>query len=199
MKFFLVILLFALSVSFAQGPSYILGMRNSKYAYAGIQPFQSWGIAYENSVFAQDVELQYGRIALFYVFETTFGFSGSYAFFYGTRYNFDYYDFGAELDLKYNIHPKYLQIKGVLQPRYDSDAKEMLGYSILTQTMPLGEVGLFAGFKNLPEYRDVERRLFAGVAFETPHLKVLPEISTPVATNLATTRVSISFVYMNLI
>lgn len=199
MKYFLAILLFAISVSFAQGPSYILGMRNSKYAYAGIKPFQSWGIAYENSVFTQDLELQYGRIALFYVFDAPFGISGSYAFFYGIRYNFDYYDFGAELELKYDVHPRYLQIKGILQPRYDSDAKGMFGYSILAQTMPLGEVGLFAGFKNLPEYRDVEQRLFAGVAFETPHLKVLPEISTPVVTNLATIRVSISFVYMNLI
>lgn len=199
MKIFLVILLFALSVSFAQGPSYILGMRNSKYAYAGIKPFQSWGLAYENSVFAQDLELQYGRIALFYVFEIPLGISGSYAFFYGMRYNFDYYDFGAELDLKYNIHPRYLQIKGTLQPRYDSDAKEMMGYSILIQTILLEEVGLFAGFKNLPEYRDVERRLFAGVAFETAHLKIFPEISMPVATNFATTRASISFLYTNFI
>lgn len=196
MKNLLMIVLLALSASLAQTP-YILGMDNTKYAYVGIQPFGNFGLVYENSVFVQDVELQYGRIALFYAFEQFPYIKGSYAFFYGMRYNFDYYDFGAELDVAYYVHSKYLQIKGALQPRYDSDAKGMLGYSISAQTMPLGEVGLFFGYKNLPEYRDVERRVFAGLAFETPRLKVMPEISAPVSSGLATTRVSVSFVYMN--
>ena len=195
----LAIFLLAISVSFAHSSSYILGMRNSKYAYAGIQPFENWGLVYENSVFMQEFKLQYGRFAFFYVFKAPFDFSGSYAFFYGMRYNNDYYDFGAELDLTYCVHPRYLQIKGVLQPRYDSDAKGMMGYSILVQTMPLGEVGLFAGFKNLPESREVEQRLFAGVAIESSHVKIMPEISAPVASSFSTTRASISFVYTNAI
>lgn len=196
MKKILIIILLALNFLFAQ-TSYVLGMRNSKYAYAGIQPFRNFGMAYENSVFVQDVELQYGRIALFYVFEHFPYIAGSYAFFYGMRYNYDYYDFGAELDVAYYVHPKYLQIKGVLQPRYDSDAKKMLGFSILVKTMPFGEIGFFGGCKNLPEFRDVERRLFAGLAFETPRLKVTPEISAPISSSLAATRVSVSFIYLN--
>lgn len=76
------------------------------------------------------------------------------------RYNFDYYDFGAVLDLKCRLFSKYLQIESVLQPFYDSDAKSMIGYSISARTMPIEEIGFFGGFKNLPEIRDIERRYF---------------------------------------
>ncbi len=199
MKFFLVILLFLLGLSFAQESTYMLGIKNSKYAYMGFQPFKHWGGVYVNSLFSQDVELQYGRLAVFYVFETSFNLRGYYVFFSGMRYNMDYYDLGSELDVEYDVASKYLQLNGVLQPRYDSDIKEMIGYSLALKTLPFEEIGLLVGIRNLPEYRDTERRVFIGGTFETTHLKIVPEISFPLSKETELMRVTISFNYKNFI
>ena len=199
MKYFFMVFLILCGISCAREPPYFLGMQNSKYAYVGVRPFKHWGVLYKNSVFAQDVELQYGRLAVFSVFSSNINLSGEYFFFGGMRFNGDYYDVGSELDLRYTLYSRYLILRGVLQPRYDSEIGRMLGYSISAQTMPLEEIGLLAGFKNLPEYRDVERRVFVGLAFESGHLKVEPELSVPLEMDMERTRVSISFIYVNLI
>ena len=198
MKAVFVFFLFLLGLSFAQTSTYMLGIKNSKYAYIGLQPFERWGIAYENSLFSQDIKLQYGRLDLFYIFEMPFDLRGCYVFFLGTRYNMDYYDIGGELDVRYDMVLRYLQIKGILQPRYDSDIKGKIGYSLALQTRPFEEIGFLVGIKNLPEYRNVERRVFAGLSFEGPHLKIVPEISFPLAKETELMRVTISFVYLNL-
>ena len=197
MRCFLVLLFLLCSTAFAQGTTYFLGIRQSKYGYVGVQPFRHWGVRYDNSLFSQSVEYQYGRLALFYSFDTPFNMRGTYSFFYGMRYNQDYYDWGGELNCTLALHPKYFRINGILQPKYDSDIKEMVGYSVSLQTLPLQEVGLLMGFRNLPDFRDVERRAFVGMIFETERLKVVPEVSTPIATKMESTRVAISFVYRN--
>jgi len=191
------ILLLLCGMSYARESTYFLGMQNSKYAYVGMRPYENWGLLYKNSIFAQDVELQYGRIAVFYSFFLSNDLSGKCFFFGGMRFNGDYYDVGSELELKYTLHPRYLISRGVLQPRYDSEIGRMLGYSISVQTKPFEEIALFAGFKNLPEYRDVERRVFVGLVFESGHLKVEPEISLPLEMDMERTRVTISFIYVN--
>lgn len=197
MKKFLFFLLLLAQISFSQELTYYLGMRSSKYAYIGVQPFKHWGVVYENSLFAQDMNLQYGRISLIYSFDIPFGLKGYYSFFYGMRYNNDYYDLGTVLNCEAALYSRFLWVNGVLQPRYDSDIKGMLGYSLSLKMMFFRDIGLTAGIKNLPEYRNVERRFFAGFVFETDHLKVMPEISTPLSIEMETTRVSVSFVYEN--
>ncbi len=198
MKYFLVALFIVCGMSCARDSAYFLGMQNSKYAYVGMRPYDHWGVLYKNSVFVQDLEFQYGRLAVFYSFSAPFNLSGECFFFGGMRFNRDYYDVGSELDVRYALHPRYLVLRGILQPRYDSEIGRMIGYFISGRTKPLEEVGLQAGVKNLPEYRDVERRVFAGLVFESGHLKVEPEISIPFEMKLENTRVAISFIYINL-
>lgn len=194
----LVVTVFVLtSVLFAASPSYLLGLRNSKYAMVGTE-FNNYGFAVENSLFVQSVKSQYVRAAVFYKFDFPFHFSGYYALFSGMRYNRDFYDVGGVAYLKWKPFGEYLQISGMVQPFYDSDLGRQFGYSLGVQTIPLNEVGVFVDVENLPDYRLVENRIAAGLVFKFQHMTVKPEISVPLDFNLDYARVSVSFVYENL-
>lgn len=184
------------SLVYAEQSSYILGLRSSKYGYIAYQNKNNWGIAFENSIFIQDVELQYARTAVFYTFSALSLLHGSYAAYYGSRYNQDYYDIGTSITCAWDIFGKYLQVDGIWQPFYDSDIGLTYGYSAWLQTIPLNEVGVFGGIKNLPDSRDPERRFFAGLVFDLPHMLLKPEVSTPLRKKgRSMTRVMVNFTY----
>jgi len=195
-KFALIFLLFPLVV-LASDVYYGLGLRNSKYASISIEQKNGWGIAVENSLFAQDLNFQYVRFAPFYNFTAPLGFNGRYVLYGGFRYDQNFYDIGAMLSVNWEALKKYLQVQGVFQPYYDSDLGQKNGYSVGIQSILLQEVGLIAGIKNLPEYRDTEQRFFGGLVFCLPHMTVIPEISTPARGHIQTTRFSVSFLYKN--
>lgn len=195
-RLLLICCLLFISSSFAS--YYMLGMRNSKYAYVAYENTRHWGFALENSFFVEEVELQYARVAAFYTFDLNLGLEGAYTLYYGRRYNGDFYDVGAILALKYNIVDRLFQIGATFQPFYDSDLKSKNAYNAWVQTIPLEEVGLFLGIKNQAEYRDLERRAYAGVVFDLPHITLKPEVSTPLEKGCkSTTRITVNFVYRN--
>lgn len=191
------ILLFTiLSISHASDSTAIFaGMRNNRYAFAGMQAKSGFGIAFENSVLVQKVDIQYARLAVFYAKELPFNLSVNYAFYGGMRYDKEFYDFGSRISALWKVHERYLQLNAMLQPFYDSDLGDLYGYLAGFRTFILPEVALFANFKNIPEYRDVERRIEGGLLFETNHLSVAPQISTPLSGDHPLTRVSVSFLY----
>jgi len=196
MKIRLVLICCLLFISSSFASYYMLGMRNSKYAFAAYENTKHWGVALENSFFVEEVELQYARAAAFYTFYLNLGFKGAYALYYGRRYNGDFYDVGAMLVLKYNIVNRLLQIGAMIQPFYDSDLKSKSAYNAWVQAIPLEEVGLFLGIKNQADYRDLERRAYAGVVFDLPHIVLKPEVSTPLEKGCkSTTRITVNFVY----
>lgn len=198
MKIRLLLICSLLFISSSFASYYMLGMRNSKYAYAAYENTRHWGVALENSIFVEEVELQYARAAAFYTFYLNFGLEGAYTLYYGRRYNGVFYDVGAMLTLNYNIVGRLLQIGGTFQPFYDSDLKSRNAYNAWVQAIPLDEVGLFLGIKNQAEYRDLERRAYVGVVFDLPHIVLKPEVSTPLEKGCkSTTRITVNFIYRN--
>lgn len=199
MKKLLVIFLLLTTCVFAREANYFLGFQNSKYAFVGIETPYRFGIAIKNSVFVEQIEFQYVRAAIFYNFFAPFGLSGQYRLYSGIRYNKDYYDIGGIVDLQWKLVVNLLQVSGSFLSNYDSDLGVKEAYCVELQITPFREIGLFAGMKNLPEYRNTEQRVYGGIVFDVPHMLVKPEISVPTNSELAATRVSVSFVYRNII
>lgn len=196
-RFVILIFLFFISGNAESISSYFMGMTNSSYIFIGTEFFNRIGIAAEHSVFTQGAEKQYVRIAPFYRFHLPYEFYGSYALFSGMRYDKGYYDFGARLDLSWNIWNRLMQVSGTYQPFYDSFIGLKNGYRLALQSIFSQHVGLFVGLKNIPDFRAVERRFCGGLIFDTPNISVKPEISVPTDGGTHLTRVSVSFVYKN--
>ena len=172
-----------------------LGMRNNRYAFLGVDWNKRFGMAVENSVLVQKVGLQYVRVAPFYHRELPYGLDVSYAIYAGSRYDREFYDFGSRLGATFKVHPRFLLLDGVFQPFYDSDMGRNVGYLFEIKSFLLPEVALFANYKNLPEYRALERRVSVGLLFSVSNLAVKPELSTPTDWEMHWTRVSVSFLY----
>jgi hypothetical protein len=113
------------------------------------------------------------------------------------RYDQDYYDVGARLDVLWQSY-RYLQVGGTLMPFYDSSLKGLVGYQAYVQSFLLKEIGVFVGAKNLPDFRNVERRYMAGLEIESGNLIVRPELSFPMNGGTHLSRVSLFFVYRSL-
>lgn len=192
---FLVLLLVAFSFAALDSTALVAGMRSNRYAFVGFQTKENFGVAFENSVQTQSPKKQYARLAAFYVFDLPFNIHSNYAVYGGMRYDKEFYDVGTRVELLWKAHERYLQLNGVWQPFYDSDYGRNFGYLVGVRSFVLPEVGVVANFKNIPEYRDVERRVSFGLVFETDHLSVMPEISIPVDGQNPLTRVFVSFVY----
>ena len=184
-----------LAFSSAQGSSYFLGLRNSKYALIGVESKYHVGMAVENSLFIDDMHLQYAQLALFYNFSLPFSFKGHYAVYGGSRYNQDFYDYGARIQLEWEPIRRLFQIGGAFQPFYDSDLERKYGYKVWAQSVFFDDVGIYGGIKNIPDFRDTENRFFGGVVFDLPKLKLYPEVSKPINGSFYTTRITVSFIY----
>ncbi len=188
------VLLCCVNLSANESFSYLMGMRNNRYVFAGVEYAARFGIAVENSVFTQGTEKQYIRVAPYYRWNLGEGLVGSYALYTGMRYDRDYYDIGARLDVLWQ-HYRYLQVGGTLMPFYDSSLKGLVGYQAYVQSFLLKEIGVFAGAKNLPDFRNEERRFMGGLVFESGNLCVRPEVSVPMNGGTHLSRVSLFFVY----
>lgn len=193
-KFLLIIITSALFIYANGTTSALFGMRNSNYGFMGIQK-NCWGLVYENSLMVQKPKLQYGRVAAFYNTELPFDLSINYALYGGMRYDQEFYDYGSRISVTWEILHQYLSLTGTWQPFYDSDYGFHYGYLAGLKTFVLPEIGLFANFKNLPEYRNIERRAEGGLIFKSGNLMVAPQISTPIDGQTRLTRVSVSFLY----
>ena len=193
-------LMFALATSlFAAESQYFMGFENSKYGFVGFEHDDKWGLAVENSVFVEYIEFQYIRLNLFYRFNLPLEVSGFYTLYMGMRYNRDYFDAGSILYLQRDFWGNRISIRGAFQPSYDSDIKRQYGYLGEGRIRILSDVGLIVGVKNIAEYRENEQRLYGGVFFDAQHLQVRPEISIPTNMKMSVTRVSVSFLYKNVI
>ena len=192
-----IMLLLTVSLYANDSFSYLLGMRNDRYAFVGVEYVSRFGLAVENSMYTMGTEKQYIRFAPYYRWNIDDSFEGCYALYYGMRYDQDYFDVGARVDVLWQRY-RYLQIGGTWMPFYDSFLKGLMGYQMYVQSFPLKEIGVFAGAKNLPDFRDVERRFIGGLVFESGRLCVRPELSVPMTRETHLTRVSIFFVYRSL-
>ena len=194
MKVIFSILFLALTL-YASEAEFSIAMRNSKYGAIGFE-YNDIGVVYENSVFIDVLEKQYARLLIYHDFSWTDRIDLRYSLYYGTRYNQDYYDYGGIFEINTRITKHALRFSGIYQPYYDSDLEISHGYSAALSLFPLSEVGVTGGIRNIPDYRETERRVFAGLVFDTPHLLLQPIISTPLRSGAkSVTRLTINFVY----
>ena len=191
-KLVVVLLMFSATLLFANN-QFFMGMRNQRFLFAGVQ-HGSYGVAYEQSLFNQDPEQQHGCLGLFAEYSLPLSMKLWYVLYGGMQYDMDYYDYGGELSLLWAPHA-YFQIKARYRPFYDSDLGTHYGYLVQLQSAPFEDVGFYVGFKNMPDYRNVERRFFGGMLFEVGRLGVYPEISTPVHGSFEWARVQLNFIY----
>lgn len=185
------LLLFICKNDYSQ--SLILGVKNTRIAILGYELPCKMGLLLENSMYVEDVKLQYIRAALFYKFNLLRNINGGIFAYYGQRYNNDYYDLGTRFFVDW--HWKIFVFSGALQPLYDSEMKYYTCYSATVNGYILSDLALTIGFKNIPEYRNVEKRAAFGLLFDTPVLKVHPQVSFPITNEEQLTRISISFIY----
>ena len=195
MKKVIAVLLYLMVSAYADSEfSFLLGMRNNHYAFIGAEYASKIGLAVENSVFTQGVEKQYVRVCPYYRWTLGNSVSGVYSLFSGMRYDQEYYDFGARLDLLWSPS-QYFQVGGTFMPYYDSFFENTVGYKAYVQSFILEEVGLFAGVKNLPDFRAAERRYTGGLVLKSGHIMVRPELSTPMNGETHLIRASVFFIY----
>ena len=193
MKIRIVALLLASATLLFANSQLFMGMRNQRFLFSGIQ-YRAYGVAYEQSLFNQDPDQQHGSLGLFAEYTLPLSVTLWYAVYGGMQYDADYYDYGGEVGMVWDAFD-YFGLKARYRPFYDSDLGTHYGYLVQLQTFPFKEVGFYAGLKNMPDYRDVERRVFGGMLFDVGRLEVYPEISTPVHGSFEWTRVQLNFIY----
>lgn len=194
MKKFSLIILLAISSAFSN--QFLLGLRNSNYGYIAFQSERNFGFALENSIFIQKAELQYIRGSVFYTFLFNKRINGFYTWYYGTRYNNDYFDYGSIFSLNFSIIKKHLSFEAKIQPYFDSDFGRYIGYATQLHLIPFDEIGVNIGFKNIPEFRINEYRFWGGLTINVQHLLLKPYVSIPLDESQKTsTRFNIDFTY----
>lgn len=195
MKWMILTLLFFVSIVYAESESHILvGMRNQRYAMAGAQ-YKRFGVVLEQSLFNQDIDLQYGRIVAFANYVLPLYSDIQFALYAGTQYGRQYYDFGSRVMLDVDAIPHILRLSGTYQPFWDKELGTRHGFRYQFAIIAMDEIQLYAGLKNIPDYRETERRYVGGVVFDVGYLSVTPEISIPVNGSFEWTRISVGFVY----
>lgn len=172
-----------------------IGMRNSYFGFVGMDIDNKWGLAIEHSIYPQGPEKQYIRGWVFANYAIWDKITIRYVTFAGQTYNDTYYDFGLQARANIQLITNYLQLLGVFQPYYDSFWKQQNGYLCSIQSMFTKEAGMFLSFKNLADYRDLERRYSAGLLFQVINLFVSPEYSIPLKKDFRAGRMTIFFKY----
>ena len=172
-----------------------IGMRNSYYGFVGIRLDDKWGATVEQSLYPQGPEKQHIRGWIFSKYSPAKLIDIRYAAFIGTAYNESFFDAGVRADLIANILEKHLQLLGTFQPFYDSFWEKQLGYRCAIQSMFTNELGAFFSFKNLADYRNLEKRYSAGMLFQVKNLYVRPEYSIPLNRDHRAGRTTIFFEY----
>ncbi|MBR5413425.1 MAG: hypothetical protein IK114_10370 [Fibrobacter sp.] len=193
MKKAFICLLLAVVSAFPVDGEFFVGMRNQRFLFTGLQ-HGPYGVVYEQSLLNQDPEQQHGRLWLYAEYSLPLSVTLWYALYGEMQYDLDYYEYGGELALQW-APKKFFQLKVCYRPFYDSDYLVKHGYLLKLYSQPFKDVGFFVGVKNMPDYRNVERRFFGGALFDVGRLVVYPEISTPVHGSFEWTRVNLNFVY----
>ena len=186
-------LLLTATVVFSASQSFFVGMRNQRFLFVGAQ-WGSYGVLVEQSMYNQDPELQHGQIGVYAEYMLPCSMTLWYFLYGGMQYDLDFYEYGGELALLW-APQKFFQVKGRYRPFYDSDYQLKYGYLLQLQSYPFEEVGFYAGIKNMPDYRNVERRYFGGILFDVGRLSVSPEFSTPIHGSFEWTRIHVNFIY----
>lgn len=171
-----------------------LGLRDSRYAGIGYVFSSKYDLKIEQSIYPEDLEYQYFRLNANAIFSSA-NLMLSYKLYYGLLYNRDYYDVGGNFRIAYDFM-KRLNTYADLNPHYDSGYSYKMNYGFGLKVRVYKGAGLVAGYSTIPEYRQSEKRIRAGLIFEENTLSVSPMISLPAEKELTTMRVLVSINYV---
>jgi len=178
----------------------LLGMPNTRNVFFGMIANEKYGAFLRHSVLINDPDMsinikqQYARLGLLYQWLGGELWRGYYIVYGGMRYDNAYWDMGTMGFAVFG--PRHgVNLETALEHFYDSEMGNFLGYLMRVRSPELKKMSVFVGFKNIPEYRMVERRVSGGVSIGVDGLSVNCEVSSPTSWETQFTRVSIDFVY----
>ncbi|MCU6768970.1 hypothetical protein OCV73_08445 [Barnesiella propionica] len=177
----------------AQKHEFSLGLRENQFVFFSYTLDNEWKAKIEHSVFIEKMGFQYIRATVGYGRQIK-NFNVSLDPYFGVTYNRSFYNAGASLSVGYEPWKK-IAVTGVFNPHYDSGLKYNTCYSLGLIGNVYKAISVVAEYTNIPEYRQTEDRVRAGLLFKVPHLYVKPVVSVPVKGNHKAVRILTSFGY----
>lgn len=152
------------------------GVRDSYYIFAQASYADSY-LGAEHSIYSYDAKYQYWRLY------TGSGCKIPYAelggrIFYGRTWCGNYWNAGALLTARV-LPPGPVSVFATLNPLYDSGLKYHTCFAAGAAVRIFKPVSLRASYTTIPEFRESEKRVRAGVEVKVGGLSVVPELSIP--------------------
>lgn len=155
-----------------------IGLRDTRYVNVNYTFARYFNLELEHSVYAEKFKCQHIRFAAAYTRDVS-----NWRFqakpYFGTLYNGNYYDLGALATVQYRPIER-LALEGTLNPHYDSGLKYKTCFRVGATCQVYKALSLVAQYSTIPEYRESEKRVRAGLRFDVDHLWVMPLLSIPV-------------------
>lgn len=152
------------------------GVRDSYYVFAQASYADSY-LGAEHSVYSYDAKYQYWR--LYTGSRTTIPYAEfSGRIFYGRTWCGNYWNAGALLTAR-ALPPGPVSVFATLNPLYDSGLKYHTCFAAGAAVRIFKPVSLRASYTTIPEFRESEKRVRAGVEVKVGGLSVVPELSIP--------------------
>ena len=170
-----------------------LGLRDNRFAGIGYHFLNKYDIELEHSMFPEKIGFQYIRANL----EADFSIEHliiSYKLYSGMLYNQNFYDVGGDLKLSYDIKNR-ITLETNVNPHYDSGYEYETNYGFGLIVRLFKGIGLSGQFSTVPEYRESEKRVRAGLVFKENNLTVSPVISIPAKKEFKSMRILVSMDY----
>lgn len=154
------------------------GVRDSYYIFAQASYAGHAFLKAEHSVYSYDAKYQYWRLYAGGNASVPYAaFEGSA--FYGRTWCGSYWSAGALLTARV-LPPGPVSVFATLNPLYDSGLDYQTCFSAGASVRIFKPVSLRATYTTIPEFRESEKRLKAGVEVKVGGLSVVPELSIPV-------------------
>lgn len=155
-----------------------LGLRDTRYINVGYAFRSGFSIELEHSVYAEKFKYQHLRGSVAY--GRRWGkVAVSVKPYVGLIYTADYYDLGAQVRLDYRPVQR-LALTGVINPHYDSALNYKTCFAVGACCKVYRELGIVAQYTTVPEFRESEKRIRAGLSVDLGRLLVQPLLSIPV-------------------
>ena len=154
------------------------GVRDTRYIFADVCYADHAYVRAEHSVYSYDLRYQYwrlyagGKVGVPYA-----AFDGSA--FYGRTWAGTYYSAGALIGCRI-LPPGPVSVFATLNPLYDSDYGYKTCFNAGLSVRVCKPVSLRASYTTIPEFRESEKAIRAGVDLHVGGLSVVPELSIPV-------------------
>lgn len=173
-----IVLSLMLMVSLTSLAQFGLGMRDTRYVNVNYTFKNRMGIELEHSVFSEKFKYQHVRLSAFYTLPVK-KFEFQVKPYFGTLYCGDYYDLGAFVNARYHVL-KPLVLCGTFNPHYDSGFEYKTCFMLGAECNVYKALSLVAQYTTIPENRESEKRVRAGLKFDVSRLWVEPLVSIPV-------------------